>query len=65
MSAWNEQNTEGFSADELEMLSNAQRRLASEFPGIDESNLSDLLNNAWYPGIAENEIVDAVSKRLR
>lgn len=64
MSAWNEQNTDGFSPAELEMLTNAQNRLALDFPGIDETNLCDLLNNSWYSGITENEIVDAVSKRL-
>lgn len=65
MSAWNEQNTEGFSPAELAILSNAQNRLASDFPGIDESNLNDLLNNEWHTGITENELVDAVAKRLR
>lgn len=65
MNTWNEQNTEGFSPDELATLSNAHRRLTREFPDIDESNLNDLLNNEWYSGIAENELVDAVTKRLR
>lgn len=65
MSAWNEENTEGFSTAELEMLSNAHNRLARNFPGLDRSNLNDLLNNSWYSGITENEIVDAVSKQFR
>lgn len=65
MSAWNELNTNGFSAAELEMLSNAQSRLARDFPGIESKDLKDLLNNSWYQGITENEIVDAVSKQLR
>lgn len=65
MTAWNEQNTEGFSQDELAMLSNAQERLTRNFPGIDESNLRDLLNNEWYAGITEQQLVDAVVKQLR
>lgn len=65
MSAWNEQNTDGFNAKEMEMLSNAHSRLANEFPDIDKTNLNDLLNNEWYPGITEDEIVNAVQKRLR
>ena len=62
--AWNELNTAGFSQDELATLSNAQERLTGEFPDIDESNLNDLLNNEWQHGITENDLVDAVTKRL-
>lgn len=65
MSAWNEQNTDGFNAKEMAMLSNAHSRLANEFPDIDKTNLNDLLNNEWYQGITEDEIVNAVQKRLR
>lgn len=65
MPAWNEHNTEGFSPADLSILSNAQKRLARDFAGVEVSNLNDLLNNEWFNGVTENELVDAVAKRLR
>lgn len=57
MTRWTENNTEGFTAEELEILNDAQERLESDNPGIDASNISDLLNNTWVPGITADELV--------
>jgi predicted ATPase len=47
MAHWQTDNTEGFTAEELAELREAQAQLEARFPGIDPGNLADMLNNVW------------------
>lgn len=59
MTRWTEQNTEGFTAAELDELNAAQAMLeADEF--ADAGNIADLLNNAWVPGMTSADLYAAV-----
>lgn len=46
---WTTENTEGFDADDLDAMNEAQAQLEARFPSIDSGNLADLLNNEWSP----------------
>ena len=61
---WTEQNTEGFSADDLDMLNSIQAELEEEFRGIDPGNISAILNNAWVDGIAHDDLLETARRRL-
>lgn len=61
MKRWNENNTDGFSAAELDVLNEAQERLEAEYPGIDPQNISDRLNNAILPNMTADDLVAAAS----
>jgi hypothetical protein len=54
---WRPDNTEGFSAAELDLLNLAQVRLESANPEVDPGNIADRINNAWQPGITLLELV--------
>jgi type I restriction-modification system DNA methylase subunit len=56
MSRWTEDNTEGFSIEELATLNEAQQRLESAHPDVDPSNLADRLNNAFFHGVTIEEL---------
>ena len=45
---WTDENTENFSADELDILNAAQDILERE-TGLEPQTVADLLNNAWLP----------------
>lgn len=55
-------NTEGFTAAELATLNGALEILMKTVPGAEESSLSDMLNNAWYPGADTDDLVMAVDR---
>ena len=61
MTAWNRENTEAFTAADLEALNEAQTRLEAANPNVDPSNISDRLNNAWFPGATASELVDELN----
>ena len=63
MARWTEENTEGFTAAELSDMNEAQAALEEMMPGVDESNIADLLNNAFRPGMSVEDLIAAVSKR--
>jgi hypothetical protein len=54
------ENTEGFTAQELETLNSALAVLIARHPDADEANLSDALNNVWVPGLTAQELVNLV-----
>ena len=60
---WTKENTEGFSDTELAALSAAQAELEQRF-AVDASNIADILNNEWLPGMTAADLVTAASKRL-
>lgn len=63
--AFTQMNTEGYSDSELDTLNNALATLQNSHPGVDESNIADLIHNNFYEGITEDEIIAAVEKRLK
>jgi hypothetical protein len=63
MDKWREDNTEGFSKSDLEMLNRVQDRIQVEHPGVDASNIADMINNAWVDGNSEDELYAAATKR--
>jgi hypothetical protein len=58
------ENTEGFTAAQIADLNDALAALKREFPEVDEANLHDMINNAWFEGISPGHIVVRVSERL-
>ncbi len=64
MTAWTENNTEGFTGAELDTLNTAQAALEKAFPKVDEANITDMLNNAWLPGSTADTLIDQISARL-
>lgn len=63
--AFAQMNTEGFSDNELDTLNNALATLQNSHPGVDESNIADLLHNNFYEGIAEDELIAVVENRFK
>lgn len=61
MTTWTEENTEGFTKEELATLNAAQTALEAENPSIDTQNIADRLNNAWMPGITVEALIKAAS----
>ena len=58
MTHWTEENTEGFTADEIETLNVAQARIEAANPGIDPTNIADRLNNVWTPGATVETLIE-------
>jgi hypothetical protein len=63
MTKWTEDNTEGFTEAELDELNAAQAELEL-VTDWDETNIADLLNNAWVPGSTAEALVAAVRKTM-
>lgn len=59
MARFTEDNTEGFTAEELVTLNEAQDRIEAANFGVDPINISDALSNAWTPGITVDDLVSA------
>lgn len=57
MARWTENNTEGFTADELEMMNDAQKHLEAKHPDADEGTISDHLNDVFLPGTTFEKLV--------
>ena len=60
MKRWTDDNTEGFTDDELDLLNEAQDILEDRNPDIHHSNICDALNNAWRSGITLEELLNAI-----
>jgi len=65
MTQFTEQNTEGFTAEELSTLNAAYDALIGELDrrGMEPSNLCDILNNLWFTGMTSEELVAAYRAR--
>ena len=63
MARFTEQNTEGFTTEELNELNKALDMLAAEGFADEENHISDFLNNAYVPGMTAAEYVDAYKAR--
>ena len=64
MTRWTDSNTEDFTTEELATLNEAQVALEVAHPETDGSNIADMLNNAFVPGIAAADLIAAVSARI-
>jgi len=64
MTRWTESNTEDFTTEELAAMNEAQVALEVAHPETDGSNIADMLNNAFVPGIAAADLIAAVSARI-
>jgi len=62
MTRWTENNTEGFTPTELNMMNAAQEQLEAAHPGVDPSNIADIINNAFRPGVTVADLVAAWPK---
>jgi hypothetical protein len=63
MQQFRDDNTEGFSAAELNALNDAFDALKNEFPDVEDSNLCDMLSNAVDETTTE-ALIARVSARL-
>lgn len=61
---WRADNTEGFDAEDLEVLNEAQQHLEAANPGIDPGNIADRLNNAWQPDLDARQLQRAVQRQI-
>ena len=57
MEYWTIENTDGFSAAELDMLNLAQSELMRRHPDIDAANICDRINNAFYTGVSYQNLI--------
>lgn len=64
MAKFTDDNTEGFSHSDLKLLNTVFDRLKSWFPGVDEKNIADAVNNAWCDGINERDLYASASRSL-
>lgn len=65
MTRWTESNTEDFTTEELAAMNEAQTALEVAYPDADDSNIADMLNNAFVPGIiTAADLIAAVSARI-
>lgn len=54
---WTQDNTEGFTDAQLDMINEAIATVRSERPGVERSNINDAINNAW----AEQDTAEALA----
>lgn len=59
MTHFTAENTEGFTADELNAMNKAFEYIAARFD-IEESNIADKVSNAYYPDATWEGILDAL-----
>lgn len=59
MNYWTNENTDGFSENEIAILNLAQETLERENPEVDPKNIADHINNAFAPNITAQEIVNS------
>ena len=59
MTKWTEDNTEGFTTEELEAMNAAQAALEAEYPDAEPQTIADRLNNAFIPGASVSDLVAA------
>lgn len=64
VNAWTMDATEGFEQADLDEINAAKAALMEANPGVDESNIDDLLNNHWHGGATAANLIEAVLARL-
>ena len=63
MARFNQNNTEGFTNEELNEMNKALDMLASEGLANDENHVSDFISNQYVPGMTAAEYVEAYKAR--
>lgn len=61
MTKFTAENTENLTAAELDMLNAAQDQIQRQHPDADPQNTADRLNNAFFPGISEADLIRAAN----
>lgn len=62
---WNENNTEGFRQDELDMINRVIERVMQVAGSDFEQEWIDAaITSEWREGLSEHELFEAVAKRL-
>ena len=61
---WTEDNTEGFTQEDIDVLNEAQQHLELAHPKVDPTNIADMLNNAWTPEADARQLQRTVERRL-
>ena len=64
MARFTMENTDGFSADDIEVLNAAFDHLKARAPDIDEGNISDAVSNAWTPEADARQIERRAARAL-
>ena len=64
MKQFRDDNTEGFSAEELALMNTVFARLQNWFPSVDQKNIADAINNCWEAAISEDELYARSSRTL-
>ncbi len=57
MDYFREDNTEGFSSQELKLLNEALAEILKARPDLDPRDVGDRLNNSWVLGVTVAEII--------
>ena len=57
-------NTEGFTNEQIAVLNDALAIVMKNNPGIDESNASDLINNAWIGDTTPEDLAARATQHL-
>lgn len=57
-------NTEGYNANELEILNAAFEALEADGFDNEMSRIDDAIANAWYEGMTAAELVSAVKEKI-
>lgn len=58
---WTMDNTDGFTQDQLDLINEVLEEMIAE-TGMEKSNASDMINNAWVDGI---ETADDLREALK
>ncbi len=61
---WTEDNTEGFTQDELNAINSALVHLKADHPDLEDYSLNDLVNNYWQSGMDSVSIYFCVHTAL-
>lgn len=64
MIQFRDDNTEGFTSEELSLLNRVLTRLQNWFPDADKSNIADAINNSWQTGMSEDELYASAARKL-
>lgn len=62
---WTENNTEGFSQDELDMINRVFERVVQIAENdLEQEWIDAAITSEWHEGLSETELFEAVVKRL-
>lgn len=62
---WNENNTEGFSQDELDMINRVIERVVQVAESdLEQEWIDAAITSEWREGLSEAELFEAVAKRF-